>query len=341
MFKKLLSGSLFCLSLSLFVPKAQAGFIWFSLVNNNVPGMQVTVAEQIVCITPGNCNAGNPNRILDYQYYVFNTGLFPVDGFSVGIGGRNAAIAGGENFSDTAGGADGVFPAATGGGVTNAIAFLTQPAVNPPAVTSQAPGQAVTAFSTANGTDDISTPGGGGWGFEEFDNFSGGGAPATRSYVTRWYTALQGGAGRATLYNNGCNGNIPVANGAGVGLNDTSGVINTPLNCNGFLYYAAIRVDLFSPNGPVAGTGAPDPPGPLWDMSFDDDVNGAPLTFDDTTDLLPDAPVCDPSQTTCGSLQEGFDAASGVQGVAPEPATVSLTGVALCALGLSRRRKVA
>jgi hypothetical protein len=330
MLRRLLLMSALCLCA--FTAQAYAGFIWFTL-NGSVPGTQATVAEQIVCITPGNCNAGNPNRTLDYQYYVFNTGSFVMDGFSVGVGGRAAAIAGGENFSDTAGGADGAFPAATGAGVTNAIAFLGQPAVNPAGVTSQPPGQGITAFSTLNGTDDISTPGGGGWGFEEFDNFSAGQNPAGKAYAVRWYTALQGGAGRATLYNNGCNGNIPVANGPGVALNNTSGVLNTALNCNGNIFFAAFRVDLFSPNSPVAGTGAPDPFASGWDLSFDDDINGTNMSFD-ATSLPPDTTICDPSQTTCGTLSEGYDPSSSV---APEPGAFFLAGGGLLALGITRR----
>jgi len=332
MTRRLLYTGVVCLGA--FTAQAHAGFIWFTL-NGSVPGMQATVAEQILCITPGNCNAGNPNRTLDYQYFVFNTGNFVMDGFSVGVGGRAVAIAGGENFSDTAGGADGPFPAATGGGVTNAIAFLGQPAVNPVGVTSQPPGQGITAFSTLNGTDDISTPGGGGWGFEEFDNFSAGQNPVSKAYQVRWYTALQGGAGRATLYNNGCNGNIPVANGAGVGLNNTSGVLNTALNCNGNIFFAAFRVDLFSPNSPVAGTGAPDPFGSGWDLSFDDDVSGIDTSFDDTS-LPPDTTICDPSVTTCGTLSEGFDSSNTI---APEPGAFFLVSGGLLALGLAGRRR--
>ncbi len=324
--------------LSLFAPQAHAGYVWFVLNNANVPGMQVTVAEQIVCITPGNCGAGNPNRVLDYQFYVFNTGAFPVDGFSIGVGNRASAIGGGEDYSDLAGGADGVFPAATGAGVSNAIAFLTQPGVDPALVTSQAPGEAATAFIAGGGSADINGGGANSWGFEEFDNFSAGGVPANKAYVARWYTALQGGAGRPQLYNNGCTGPIPTANVPGTPLANgapgaagvaNDGVINTAVVCNGVPYFADVRFDLFSANGPVAGTGAPDP-GSTWDLGFDDDVNGTDMTADDAENP-DDFTICD---ANCSAPPTDQDLESDT----PEPGAEALIGGGLILLVSLRRR---
>jgi hypothetical protein len=334
MLRRCLSLGCLCLGLTAVVPRAHASFIWFTL--NGGPGQQVVVAEQIVCITAGHCGVGDPARSLDYQFYVFNTGAFAMDGFSVGAGNRAVAIAGGENYSNLAGGADGVFPAATGGGVTNAIGFLAQPVVNPPLVTSRPPGQGVTAFQTAGPNSvDLSPAAGGGWGFEEFDNFSAGQAPAQKSYMTRWYTAAQGGAGRANLYNNGCNGNTPTANGAGQPINSNSGVLNAPLNCAGSVWYAMMRVDLFSPNNPVPGTGAPDPFASGFDLGFDDIVNGIDVSVLDTSQG-PVTDICDPSVTTCSTISSGFDPSSQVQ-IAPEPSALLLIGGGLIGLAALRR----
>jgi len=75
--KGTISAAVAALALGWAAPSAHAGFVFFTLNNPARPGMQVTVAEQIVCVTPGACNTGNPNRVLDYQYYVVNTGIFP------------------------------------------------------------------------------------------------------------------------------------------------------------------------------------------------------------------------------------------------------------------------
>jgi hypothetical protein len=335
MLRKFLGLSCLCLSFSAFAPRANAAFVWF--VVNGPNNTQATVAEQIVCIA--NCNGA---RTLDYQYYVFNTGLNPIDGFSLGVGNRAQALAGGEQYSDLANGADGAFPNATGGGLAgNAIGFLTVPGVNPPLVSAQQPGEAITAFQTqAPNTVDISNPaigGNNGWGFEEFDNFTNAVVPpAQNAYVVRWYTQVQGGAGRQTLYNPGCNGNTPIANGANQPLNNTSGVLNTFLNCNGFIYFAAFRVDLFSTRNPAPGTGAPDPCC-AWDLGIDADIGGLD-TFVDAGDPGVDNSVCTQG-VDCSTIDPGNDGFDSAQSLAPEPATAALIGGALIGLGCLLRRK--
>jgi hypothetical protein len=298
--------------------------------------MQVTVAEQIVCVTPGACNAGNPNRVLDYQYYVVNTGLFPVDGFSVGVGNRANAIAGGENFSDLAGGGDLQFPNGTGNGVTNAINFLTD-GIAQGLVGIHGPGQTAFGFQTqAPGMVDISSAGGGAWGFEEFDNNAGTNPTA---YVVRWYTALQGGAGRPLMYNSNCNGNIPasnnpntpIANGAaGAAGVANDGMINSPVVCNGNLWFFLARFDLYSARGPVPGTGAPDPIGPEWSFGFDDDINGL-LEHFDLAEIQQQPDICVDGCSTTLTQQDIAD-------FVPEPATTTMMGGALVVLALALKR---
>src|SRR6202012_1424395 len=93
-------------------PKANAGLIFFNVPGLH-PGESARVGEQIVC-------ANGPCTVLDYQFYVLDTGVVGIDGVAFGLGVVNAAaqIAGGmTTFATAGGGGDGPFPAMPLGGV--------------------------------------------------------------------------------------------------------------------------------------------------------------------------------------------------------------------------------
>lgn len=306
-----LMAGLFGISLTAFAPKANAGMVFF-----NVPGLHplesARVGEQIVCANIG-CT------MLDYQFYVANTGAIGIDGFALGLGVVNAAaqIAGGmTTFATAGGGADGPFPAQPLGGVANGGTAVLGPCGLVPAACNP-------AFAGPLG-----------WGFEEFqDAETGGGLPAT-FYITRWYNPVQG-------FNPGCgwnglfNANLFAANAAGV-------------LCPG----QYTRMDLLTVFPPAGGNGAVDPPADLPFIGFDDiggdtgDAGGnTDPEFDVSSDLSGWTQPCDPALTSCGTPATGptadpiFAADSSTLGQAPEPAAIILTGGGLAAMGMFRRRR--
>ncbi len=148
-------------------PRANAGLIFFNVPGLH-PGESARVGEQIVC-------ANGPCTVLDYQFYVLNTGVVGIDGVAFGLGVVNAAaqIAGGiTTFATAGGGGDGPFPAMPLGGVANGGTGVLGPC-GPAACNPAAAGPAA-------------------WGFEEFqDAGTAGGLPAS-FYIVRWYSPIQG-----------------------------------------------------------------------------------------------------------------------------------------------------
>jgi hypothetical protein len=148
-------------------PTANAGFVFFNIPGLH-PGESARVAEQIVCANI-LCSG------FDYQFYVLNTGIRPIDGVAFGLGVFNAGaqIAGGALTLATAPlGGDGPFPNVAAGNFGGTL-VLGIPAGGVP---------------VANGPA--------AWGFEEWQDAPGA-LPAT-FYIVRWYSPIQG-LGAASL----------------------------------------------------------------------------------------------------------------------------------------------
>jgi hypothetical protein len=96
---------------------AHTAFVFFDIPGIHA-GESARVAEQIVCANLA-CTG------LDYQFYVLNTGVVPIDGVAFGLGVVNAAaqigagapanLGGALTFATAPGGVDGPFPAAVAG----------------------------------------------------------------------------------------------------------------------------------------------------------------------------------------------------------------------------------
>jgi hypothetical protein len=286
---------------------ANAAFVFF-----NVPGLHAgesaRVAEQIVC-------ANIACTVLDYQFYVANTGAIGIDGFALGLGAVPGVIPQADTaLASAAGGGDGPFPAQPG-----FVNFGTA-VLGPCALIACGP--------VGNGPA--------AWGFEEFqDPGTLGGLPAT-FYVTRWYNPVQG-------FNAGCgvaNLNLVAANAAGVlcpGQYSRFDLITTypPAGGNGavdppgdtpFIGFDDIGND---PGGNVS---------PEFDL--DSDASGSSSPADDWSQ------PCDPETSSCGTpatsptADSVFAADSSQFSESPEPSTSLIAGAGLIvAAGLLRRRK--
>jgi len=317
MLRKLMPLACLAILISTVAPKANAGFVFF-----NVPGLHAgesaRVAEQIVCANPG-CT------LLDYQFFVANTGVIGIDGFALGLGAVN--IAGGmTTIASTGGGGDGPFPNQPFGGVNNGGTAVLGPCGLLPAACGPA----------ANGPR--------AWGFEEFqDAGTGGGLPVT-FYVTRWYNPIQG-------FNGGCgwNGAVNLNQGAA----NAAGVL-----CRGQF----ARMDLYTVFPPAGGNGAVDPPADTPFIGFDDiggdtDPGGNLLPeFDAGSDLSGGtdpgddwSQPCDPETSSCGTPDTdptadptfAADSSTFSETETPEPASFILIGSGLAVVGLIRRKRQA
>jgi hypothetical protein len=313
--RKLFLWGVLAVALTAAAPKAHAGFVFF-----NVPGLHagesVRVAEQIVC-------ANGPCTVLDYQFFLLNTGVIGIDGFAMGLGvvGNGAAqiAAGMVTVATAGGGGDGPFPDMPAGGVNNGGTAILGPCGLIPAACNP-------AFL-----------GPAAWGFEEFqDAGTGGGLPNT-FYITRWYKPTQG-------FNGTCALNRAAANAAGI-------------LCPG----QTTRLDLITVFPPAGGNGAVDPPADDPFFGFDDiggdtgDVGGnTNPEFDLDSDLSGSnnagdtwTQPCDPETQSCGTPDSypnsdpQFASATNALEETPEPAGFILIGAGLFAVIAFRRKRKA